>query len=142
MGFYMQNLLNKYGRFDETMDWLAKARDVHADDPEGYYLIAVHYWDKVYRDPDLTTNDKGDYIELGLAQLNQALDIDGEYVDALIYKNLLLREKAKVTPSEAEALTAEANVLRDLALELRVDQEEAERAAKAAAAEASGETSP
>ena len=136
------NLLNKYGRFDETMDWLGKARDVHADDPEGYYLIAVHYWDKVYRDPDLTTNDKGDYIELGIAQLNQALDINGEYVDALIYKNLLLREKAKVTPSEAEALTAEANVIRDLALELRVEQEDAQRAAKAAAAEeGSGETS-
>ncbi len=130
------NLLNKYGRFDETMDWLAKARDVHAADPEGYYLIAVHYWDKVYRDPDLITNDKVDFIERGIAQLDQALEIDGEYVDALIYKNLLLREKAKVMPREAEALTAEANVLRDRALELRVAQEEIERAAKAAAAEA------
>ena len=134
------NLLNKYGRFDETMDWLAKARDVHANDPEGYYLIAVHYWDKVYRDPDLNTNEKGDFIELGIAQLNHALDIDGEYVDALIYKNLLLREKAKVTPSDAEALTTEANVLRDRAMELRVEQEEAERVAKSAAAEEAGET--
>lgn len=130
------NLLNKYGRFEETMDWLAKARDVNADDPEGYYLIAVHYWDKVYRDPDLTTGDKRDYIDLGLEQLDQSLEINEEYVDALIYKNLLLREKAKVNPGESEALTAQANELRDRAMALREAQEQAEEAAAAAAAEA------
>ena len=129
------NLLNKYGRFEETMDWLAKARDVKADDPEGYYLIAVHYWDKVYRDPDLDTGDKRDYIELGIAQLDQALDINDEYVDALIYKNLLLREKAKVEPSNEAQLTAEANELRDRAMALKEVQDAAAKAAEAAASE-------
>jgi len=43
------NLFNKYGRFDETMEWLEQARDVNPDNPEGYYLIATYYWDKVYR---------------------------------------------------------------------------------------------
>jgi tetratricopeptide (TPR) repeat protein len=131
------NLLNKYGRFEETMDWLGKARDVDAADPEGYYLIAVHYWDKVYRDPDLETGDKRDYIDLGIAQLDQSLEINDEYVDALIYKNLLLREKAKVNPGESEALTAEANELRDRAMALREAQEaEAERAEAEAAEQA------
>jgi len=129
------NLLNKYGRFDETMEWLGKARDVQANNPEGYYLIAVHYWDKVYRDPDLTNADKQTYIEQGLEQLDEALGIDDEYVDALIYKNLLLREKAKVNPRQKEELTAEANELRDRAMALREAQQEAERAAAAAAAE-------
>ena len=82
------NLLNKYGRFDETMDWLGKARDVNSQDPEGYYLIAVHYWDKVYRDPDLAASDKSDYIDLGIAQLDQSLEINQEYVDALILQEL------------------------------------------------------
>lgn len=125
------NLLNKYGRFEETMDWLARARDVDADDPEGYYLIAVHYWDKVYRDPDLETSAKQEYIDLGIEQLNQSLAIDDEYVDALIYKNLLLREKAKVNPGESEALMAEANELRDRAMVLQEAQEEAAAAAEA-----------
>ncbi len=129
------NLLNKYGRFEETMDWLAKARDVKADDPEGYYLIAVHYWDKVYRDPDLDTSDKRDFIELGIAQLDQSLEINDEYVDALIYKNLLLREKAKVQPADEAELTAEANELRDRAMALK----EVQDAAAEAAAEAAGE---
>ncbi len=129
------NLLNKYGRFEETMDWLAKARDVQANNPEGYYLIAVHYWDKVYRDPDLTVAQKRDYIDRGLEQLDDALEMDGDYVDALIYKNLLLREKAKVDPRNKDTLIAQANELRDRAIALREAQQEAERAAAAAAAE-------
>jgi tetratricopeptide (TPR) repeat protein len=134
------NLLNKYGRFDETMEWLGKARDVQATNPEGYYLIAVHYWDKVYRDPDLTTNDKKQFIDLGLAQLDQALAIDNQYIDALIYKNLLLREQAKIEPNAARKaeLTAQADELRDLAIKLK-EQEEA-KAATAATSE--GEAKP
>ncbi len=129
------NLLNKYGKFEETMDWLGKARDVNVDDPEGYYLIAVHYWDKVYRDPDLGSGDKSDYIDLGIAQLDRSLEINDEYVDALIYKNLLLREKAKINPRDKEALTAEANELRDKAMDLKAEQEEAARSASASDAE-------
>ena len=123
------NLLNKYGRFEETMDWLGKARDVDAENPEGYYLIAVHYWDKVYRDPDLTTGEKDDFIEIGIAQLDHSLEINDEYVDALIYKNLLLREKAKVNPGDRDELTAQANELRDKALRLKEEQEQAAAAA-------------
>lgn len=131
------NLLNKYGRFDETMEWLAKARDVQANNPEGYYLIAVHYWDKVYRDPSLTDQDKKSYIQLGLDQLDQALEINDQYIDALIYKNLLLREQAKVEPKRKAELEKEANELRDKALALKEKQKQEEEAAKAAAAEAS-----
>jgi tetratricopeptide (TPR) repeat protein len=127
------NLLNKYGRFDETMEWLAKARDVQANNPEGYYLIAVHYWDKVYRDPSLTDNDKKSYIQLGLDQLDKALQIDDQYIDALIYKNLLLREQAKVEPKRKAELEKMANELRDKAMELKEKKDAAEKAAKAAA---------
>ena len=131
------NLLNKYGRFDETMEWLGKARDVQATNPEGYYLIAVHYWDKVYRDPDLTAATKKEYIDLGMAQLNRALEIDDQYVDALIYKNLLLREQAKIEPNAARKaeLTAQADELRDLAIKLK-EQDEAKAAAAASEVEA------
>ncbi len=136
------NLLNKYGRFDETMEWLAKARDVQANNPEGYYLIAVHYWDKVYRDPSLTEQDKKSYIELGLGQLDQALQIDDQYIDALIYKNLLLREQAKVEPKRKAELEQEANELRDKAMKLREKKQEEEKAAKAAASEAGKQGEP
>lgn len=126
------NLLNKYGRFDETMEWLAKARDVQATNPEGYYLIAVHYWDKVYRDPALTDADKKGFIELGMAQLDEALEMNPDYVDALIYKNLLLREQAKVEPRRKAELEQMANELRDRALVLKEKEEAAAKAAEAA----------
>ncbi len=130
------NLLNKYGRFDETMEWLARARDVNPDNPEGYYLIATYYWDKVYRDPDLTESDRREFVDLGMEQLDQALVINDEYVDALVYKNLLLREKAKLDPRNASALTAEADEYRSRALALREAQQAAAAEAAAAAAEA------
>lgn len=134
------NMLNRHGRFDETMEWLGRARDVDPNNPEGYYLVATYYWDKVYRDPDLNTNERREFIDLGIEQLDQALVINDEYVDALVYKNLLLREKAKVEPRNSTALIAEADELRTRALALREAQEEAARAAEAAAAEAAATT--
>ena len=133
------NLFNKYGRFDETMEWLEQARDVNPDNPEGYYLIATYYWDKVYRDPDLTERQRREFIDLGLVQLDEALVRNDEYVDALVYKNLLLRELAKVDPRNAAALTAEADEYRSRAIEIRDRLAEAAAAAAAAAAEVAQE---
>ena len=113
------NLLNKYGRFDETMEWLARARDVNAENAEGYYLIATYYWDKVYRDPDLNERQRREFIDLGIEQLDMALERNDEYVDALVYKNLLLRELAKVEPRNASALVAEADEYRSRAIAIR-----------------------
>ncbi len=133
------NLFNKYGRFDETMEWLEQARDVNPDNPEGYYLIATYYWDKVYRDPDLNERQRREFIDLGLVQLDAALERNDEYVDALVYKNLLLRELAKVDPRNATALTAEADEYRSRAIEIRDRLAEEAAAAAAAAAEAAQE---
>ena len=133
------NLYNKYGRFDDTMAWLERARDVNPDNPEGYYLIATYYWDKVYRDPDLSQGDRRDFIDLGLAQLDEALLRNDEYVDALVYKNLLLRELAKVDPRNQAALVAEADEYRNRAIAIRDRLAEEAAAAAAAAAETTTE---
>ena len=130
-------LLNRYGRFEETIKWLERARDARTTDAEGYYLIATHYWDKVYRDPDLTSDQRREFTALGIQELDNALQINPEYVDALVYKGLLLREQAKLEPNAATRaeLEKEANELRDKALVLKAAQDEA-----AAAAEAAGGT--
>ena len=129
-------VLNRYGRFDETIEWLQMAKDARTTDAEGYYLIATHYWDKVYRDPDLTTEQRREFTALGIEELDAALGIDPEYVDAMVYKGLLLREQAKLEPNAARRaeLEAQANELRDKALVLKEAQDEA-----AAMAEAAGE---
>jgi len=132
-------VLNRYGRFDETIEWLQMAKEARTTDAEGYYLIATHYWDKVYRDPDLTTEERREFTNLGIGELDAALQINPEYVDALVYKGLLLREQAKLEPNAARRaeLEEEANGLRDRAMELKEEQEEA-----AAIAEAAGEAVP
>jgi tetratricopeptide (TPR) repeat protein len=129
-------VLNRYGRFDETIQWLQMAKEARTTDAEGYYLIATHYWDKVYRDPDLTTDQRREFTALGIDELDAALKINPEYVDALVYKGLLLREQAKLEPNAATRadLEAQANELRDKAMALKAAQEEA-----AAIAEAAGE---
>ena len=133
------NLLNKYGRFDETMEWLGRARDVNPANPEGYYLIATYYWDKVYRDPDLSERQRREFIDLGIEQLDLALERNDEYVDALVYKNLLLRELAKVEPRNASALVAEADEYRSRAIAIRDRLAMEAAAAAAAAAEAAAQ---
>ena len=133
------NLLNKYGRFDETMEWLGRARDVNPANPEGYYLIATYYWDKVYRDPDLSERQRREFIDLGIEQLDLALERNDEYVDALVYKNLLLRELAKVDPRNASALVADADEYRSRAIAIRDRLAVEAVAAAAAAAEAAAQ---
>ena len=129
----MAGLLNKYGEFEDTMVWLGRARDLDPQNPEGYYLIATHLWDKVYRDPDLTMNQREEYIGRAVGQLDEALGFNGEYVNALIYKGLVLREQAKIeeirgNKRKQDELIAEANQLRDRALELKKEQEAAAEA--------------
>lgn len=127
-------LLNKYGRFEETMEWLGKARDVQVDSPDGYYIVATHYWDKVYRDPDLTMKERQEYIDLGLKELEGALELKPDYIDALVYTGLLLREQAKIerNPAKRRELEDEANRYRDMALEIKKEQDAAAAAAAAA----------
>ena len=133
------NLLNKYGRFDETMEWLGRARDVNPANAEGYYLIATYYWDKVYRDPDLSERQRREFIDLGIEQLDLALERNDEYVDALVYKNLLLRELAKVDPRNASALVADADEYRSRAIAIRDRLAVEAVAAAVAAAEAAAQ---
>ena len=127
-------MFNKYGQFDETMNWLAQARDVQPDNPEGYYTMSTYYWDKVYRDPDLKPAQRKEYIALGTAQLDKALELKPDYVEALIYKGLMLREESKIEPNarKKQALLDEAKQFQDKALELKKQQD----AAAAAAAQA------
>jgi TonB family protein len=86
-----------------------------------YHTIAAYYWEKAYRDAALTAAQKREYIELGLRAADQAIALNPDYVDALTYKNLLLRSQA-LLESDLDAqkrLIAEANELRNRAIEIR-----------------------
>ena len=112
---------NRLGEFDKTMQALNDGAAKDPTNPEAFHTIAAYYWEKAYRDFRLKDAEKLKYVELGLEAEDKALQLKSDYIDALTYKNLLLRSKALVIkdPAQQQALIAEANKLRDQAMDLR-----------------------
>jgi hypothetical protein len=104
--------------------------------PEMLYSVGVSAWDKVRNDPALDNAAREKYVDLGLASMKQALDLRPEYFEAMVYYNLLYRQKADVTVDEfkKQDYIALANQWRDKAVELRKKtQAQAAQQAKPAA---------
>ena len=120
-GFY-----NRAGEFDQTIDALEQRAAIEPDNPEAYYTISTYYWEKAFRDFRITQDQKAEYIMAGLEAVDQAIDLNDRYVDALVYKNILLRMQANMTEDldVQKALIAEADVLRDQAEQLQKEQRE------------------
>ncbi len=89
--------------------------------PEARYTIAVFYWDAAFRDARLTENQKKDYVQKGLGEVEKALEMKPDYIDAIVYKGLLLRLQANLEKDVAkqQALLKEATQLSDKANALR-----------------------
>ena len=115
-GFY-----NRTGDFDRTMDALHRAADLEPSKAEPQQLVATYYWEKAYKDHRLTGAQRATYVRRGIEATDRALAIDPDYVDALAFKNLLLRLLAndETDASRRAELYAEADALRNRAMELR-----------------------
>jgi len=115
-GFY-----NRNEQFDATIDALRRRAELEPDNPEAYYTISTYYWEKAFRDFRLSEEQEEEYVMLGLAEVEKALDLNADYVEALTYKNILMRMQANLTDDldAREELIAEADVLRDRAEELQ-----------------------
>jgi tetratricopeptide (TPR) repeat protein len=112
---------NRQGDFPKTIEALNKAAALAPNNPQGYQLVATYYWEKTSKDHRLSDAQKKDYINQGLENVNKALQLNPSYVDALIYKNLLLRQEALVEKDRAKQLQLldEAGTLQKQAIELR-----------------------
>jgi tetratricopeptide (TPR) repeat protein len=108
-GFY-----NRQGDFPKTIAALEQAAALEPNNPEGYHRVAVFYWDKSRGDFRLSANEKRDFIQKGLAMEDKALSLNPDYMEAMTYKNILLRLKANITTDAAEQkrLIEEADKLR------------------------------
>jgi TonB family protein len=85
-----------------------------------YHHEAVLLWEQS-RKPSLTREEQLELVSQGITAENKALAINPDYVDALTYKNILLRMQANLTTDRAETarLLQEAEALRDRAIEIR-----------------------
>ena len=119
-GFY-----NRSGDFDLTIDALEQRARIEPDNPEAFYTISTYYWEKAFRDFRITQEQKAEYIAAGLQAADTAIGLNDRYVDALVYKNILLRMQANMTDDrdEVDRLIAEADELRDRAEQLQEEQQ-------------------
>ncbi len=115
-GFY-----NRQGNFEKTMEALNKAAELDSNNPQAHHLLGPYYQEKVTKDHRLTDAEKRDYIEKGLAAEERALAINADYVDALVYKNILLRLKGNIEkdPGKRAELYKQADTVRTRAIELQ-----------------------
>lgn len=112
---------NRQGEFDKTIEALTQRATKEPNNPEAFYTISTYYWDKAYRDARLKDTEKKDMVTKGIEAVDKALQIKADYVEALVYKGLLLRLQANQEKDAAkqQALIKQADQLRDKAQELK-----------------------
>ena len=127
-GFY-----NRQGEFEKTIEALQQRAQNEPNNPEAFYTMATYYWDKAYRDFRLPDADKIKYVQSGVDAVDKAISLKGDYMEALVYKNLLLRLQANLekNPARQQALLKEADTFRNRAEELRKQKAAAPAAAPA-----------
>jgi len=116
-------------------DRLPKAAEIAHEMPDGQpkaealYSIGVSTWDRSYHGTDLPSEERQKFVDLGLGTMAEALKINPEYFEALVYNNLLLREKAKLELDDTKKLEyiAKADEFVAKAKEVRKKQVDAEK---------------
>ena len=87
--------------------------------PEVHHRQAAELWERA-RDTSLSRSKRLEFVDRGLTAENQALAIKPDYIEAIYYKNFLLRTQASLVTDKARArqLVEQADALRDKALKL------------------------
>jgi tetratricopeptide (TPR) repeat protein len=112
---------NRQGQFDKTMEALEERAGKEPNNPEAFYTISVYYWEKAYRDFKLTEKEKKGFVDKGEAAIDKALKLKPDYIEAIVYKGLLLRLQANLEkdPGKQQQLLKEAEALSAKAADLR-----------------------
>jgi tetratricopeptide (TPR) repeat protein len=123
-------LLIEAGRVDEARQ-LANQLPPDQAKAEALYTLAVHEWDFAFHAKNLTlpVEQREVRIDQALAGMEEALRIKPDYFEAMVYYNLLYREKGKLQTDEAKKAeyTAKANEWVDKAKALRKKIQEEEK---------------
>lgn len=131
----LASYFNRQGEFDKSMEALVARAEREPNNPEAFYTIATYEWEKAYRDFSLNNEDKLKHVQLGITAVDKAIALNDQYMEALVYKNLLLRVQANLerNPARQQALLKEATDLNNRAEEIRKKNAAAPPAAAAPA---------
>src|SRR6478609_6721501 len=112
---------NRQGRFDKTIEALEERAAKEPNNPEAFYTIATYYWDEAYRDFKLKDNEKRDFVAKGMTAIDHSLQLKPDYIEAIVYKGLLLRLQANLEkdPAKQQQLLKDATALSEKANAMR-----------------------
>ncbi|MDP9121007.1 MAG: hypothetical protein M3O15_06510 [Acidobacteriota bacterium] len=113
------NVLTQAGRLDQAQQLALQTPG--PDQAEELYSIGVALWSKVYKNNTIDAATKGKMVETGLQALKKALDVKPDYIDAMVYYNLLFHQKADLELDDAKKREdiAQADLWRNRAMDLR-----------------------
>ena len=105
-GFY-----NRQGKFDETLAAFKQRADLEPNNPEAWHITGTYVFDKLQKDRTVTRDQAVKWIAMGIQAEEKAIALNADYVEALTYKNLLLRFQANYekNPATQKQLLAEAD---------------------------------
>ena len=143
-------------KLDDAQQWYEKLASVDPKNPTAYYSLGWIAWSKWYpadqkarvemgmkleepgplKDKKVRDELKVKYIpviDAGLRNLDKALEIDPNYVDAMAYQNLLFRERADLADDkpayDKDIKTADGWMQKTLDTKKRLDEEKSKKAA-------------
>jgi tetratricopeptide (TPR) repeat protein len=99
---------------DASVAALMRAADLEPMNPERHHVVATYQWEVVFRNKTLSAAKKQEHITAGLAAADRALALNPEYVEALVYRALLLQQRADLETNAArkKALLDDAAALK------------------------------
>lgn len=107
----------RMGEFTKLVEAAQQRAVIEPNNPEAHYSLASYYWDEAYRNTRLTEAQKREFTQTGLTEADTALKIKPDYVEAIVYKGLLIRIQA--------AMEKDAGKQRELLKQATALQEEA-----------------
>jgi len=112
---------DRQGQFEKKIAAFEQRAEKEPNNPDAFYTMSVNYWNEAYKNARLTDNVKQAYVQKGMENVDQALKLKPDYVEAMVYKNLLLRLQAlfEKNPAKQQELIKQADTIRDQAEEVR-----------------------
>jgi predicted Zn-dependent protease len=89
------NVLLQAGKLEDAWKLIQQQPPSQAK-AEALCSIAVAAWGKSYNDATLDHDTREHLVDVGLQAADQALKVKPDYFEAMVYNNLLYREKAKM----------------------------------------------
>src|SRR3954465_13466204 len=96
-GFY-----NRRGDFAKTIEVLEAIEHLDPSDASAPYMTATFYQEKAFKDHRLLPTEKYTYVLNGIAATDRALALKPAYMEAMVYKNILLRMRAELETDAAQ----------------------------------------